>query len=64
MLTRIKLRMLQLRLWANGLLHIRRERYRKRYYEIMKKPMSKMTIQDREDFRKIYNYFQGDIDNI
>lgn len=64
MLTRLRLRLLQLRLWLMSLKDTRRERYRRRYYEIMKTPSSQLTDKDLADFRKIYEYFNGDIDKI
>ena len=48
----------------SGLMHLRRERYRKRYYELMNKPVSKWNENDRREFFKLYDYFDGDIDSI
>lgn len=61
---KLKLLLLRLRMWLSGLMHLRREYYRKRYYRLMKKPESKWDKSDTREFFKLYDYFDGDIDSI
>lgn len=47
-----------------SLRHLKRERYRRRYRELMKTPTYRMSDKDLKEFMEIYNYFYGDFDNI
>lgn len=64
MLTRLRLGLLRVRLWLDTLTHLRYERYRKRYHELMRKPMTEFTDKDYRDFERIYEFFHGDITHI
>ena len=64
MLTRLRLLLLQLRLALDSLLHLKRERNRRRYRELLKIPMDKMTIEECREFMILYEYFDGNLDII